>query len=290
MRWNQCGYSSVPESLEATSLRDKKTTRRNSTKNSERVRQFKNQVGSAARVSVCKLGIIKQRELHSQPNKCQRFWWKQIFERKTKKKFKSFPRWTNVDETNTTMSSNKSKVRPNAAIVFGFVLAFVCATITAFNVDTVNYIRHEGEVDSMFGFSVALHQEQQRSWWVSNVQIVIRFYQYLLHIRQFGRAKVHANKTKTKLTNGKEAIRFRYYSPKETMDERKKLNDSCVHFDTVDCMYELSECMPSDLPKLRHSCQRIIRHRFKGFSFAINWPHYLLASFARRCTRKQSMQ
>lgn len=62
------------------------------------------------------------------------------------------------------MSSNKSKVRPNAAIVLGFVLAFVCATITAFNVDTVNYIRHEGEVDSMFGFSVALHQEQQRSW------------------------------------------------------------------------------------------------------------------------------
>lgn len=69
------------------------------------------------------------------------------------------------------MRSNKSKVgsarsqlRPNATIVLGFVLAFVCVTITAFNVDTVNYIRHEGEVDSMFGFSVALHQEQQRSW------------------------------------------------------------------------------------------------------------------------------
>lgn len=34
----------------------------------------------------------------------------------------------------------------------------------AFNVDTVNYIRHEGQPDSMFGFSVALHKEHQRSW------------------------------------------------------------------------------------------------------------------------------
>ncbi|XP_055531825.1 integrin alpha-PS2 isoform X2 [Wyeomyia smithii] len=34
----------------------------------------------------------------------------------------------------------------------------------AFNVDTVNYVLHEGTANSMFGFSVVLHQEQQRSW------------------------------------------------------------------------------------------------------------------------------
>lgn len=37
----------------------------------------------------------------------------------------------------------------------------------SFNLDVNNYIRHEGQDGSMFGFSVALHQEQQRSWWVS---------------------------------------------------------------------------------------------------------------------------
>lgn len=36
--------------------------------------------------------------------------------------------------------------------------------IECFNVDVVNYIRHELYNGSMFGFSVALHQEQQRSW------------------------------------------------------------------------------------------------------------------------------
>lgn len=34
----------------------------------------------------------------------------------------------------------------------------------SFNLDVNNYIRHEGQNGSMFGFSVALHQEQQRSW------------------------------------------------------------------------------------------------------------------------------
>lgn len=58
-----------------------------------------------------------------------------------------------------------------------------------------------------------------------------------------------------------EKKRFRYYSPEETMERKEAIR---VYFDTVDCMYEPSECMPSDLPKLKHSCQRIIRHRFKG--------------------------
>lgn len=35
----------------------------------------------------------------------------------------------------------------------------------AFNVDTVNYVRHDGPApDSMYGFSVALHREKQQSW------------------------------------------------------------------------------------------------------------------------------
>ncbi|XP_055615855.1 integrin alpha-PS2 isoform X2 [Toxorhynchites rutilus septentrionalis] len=37
-------------------------------------------------------------------------------------------------------------------------------SVEAFNVDTVNYVLHEGSPNSMFGFSVVLHQEQQRSW------------------------------------------------------------------------------------------------------------------------------
>ncbi|XP_055684232.1 integrin alpha-PS2 isoform X1 [Lutzomyia longipalpis] len=37
-------------------------------------------------------------------------------------------------------------------------------TVGAFNVDTVNYVKYEGHHDSMFGFSVALHQESQRKW------------------------------------------------------------------------------------------------------------------------------
>lgn len=36
--------------------------------------------------------------------------------------------------------------------------------IAAFNVDVENFIKHDGLDDSMFGFSVALHKEQQTSW------------------------------------------------------------------------------------------------------------------------------
>lgn len=36
--------------------------------------------------------------------------------------------------------------------------------VCAFNVDAINYVQHEGQADSMFGFSVALHQENQKSW------------------------------------------------------------------------------------------------------------------------------
>lgn len=43
-------------------------------------------------------------------------------------------------------------------------LLLITSEIKCFNVDVVNYIRHELYNESMFGFSVALHQEQQRSW------------------------------------------------------------------------------------------------------------------------------
>lgn len=108
-------------------------------------------------------------------------------ERKKKKNVKSFSHWAKTN----IMGHNKCKVKnvrslrpPNATIVLSFVLAFVCVTITAFNVDTVNYIRHEGEVDSMFGFSVALHQEQQRSWWVS-LWVFASIFSLLAQIQQF---------------------------------------------------------------------------------------------------------
>lgn len=40
----------------------------------------------------------------------------------------------------------------------------VITQINAFNIETTNYIRHEGESNSMFGFSVALHAESVRKW------------------------------------------------------------------------------------------------------------------------------
>lgn len=39
--------------------------------------------------------------------------------------------------------------------------------VGAFNLDAVNYVRHDGapdQPDSMYGFSVALHKEKQISW------------------------------------------------------------------------------------------------------------------------------
>ncbi|KFB34881.1 AGAP000032-PA-like protein [Anopheles sinensis] len=37
-------------------------------------------------------------------------------------------------------------------------------SVSAFNLDTINFILQEGEPNSMFGFSVALHREQNKSW------------------------------------------------------------------------------------------------------------------------------
>lgn len=63
------------------------------------------------------------------------------------------------------MCLNACALRHATIVVCVFILSIiVIPSINAFNLDTVNYIRHEGEPDSMFGFSVALHKEQQRSW------------------------------------------------------------------------------------------------------------------------------
>lgn len=52
----------------------------------------------------------------------------------------------------------------NATIILCLLWTIAFVSINAFNVDTVNHITHEGGPDSMFGFSVALHQEGQLSW------------------------------------------------------------------------------------------------------------------------------
>lgn len=43
-----------------------------------------------------------------------------------------------------------------------FVIAIVHQVAT-FNLDTVNYMNYDGNPDSMFGFSIALHQESKMS-------------------------------------------------------------------------------------------------------------------------------
>lgn len=51
-----------------------------------------------------------------------------------------------------------------AFIVSLFIVSLIVPSTNTFNLDTANYIKHEGEADSMFGFSVALHKEGGRSW------------------------------------------------------------------------------------------------------------------------------
>lgn len=57
------------------------------------------------------------------------------------------------------------KFSANIMLIFLLGLSWqVITQINAFNIETVNYIRHEGESNSMFGFSVALHAESVRKW------------------------------------------------------------------------------------------------------------------------------
>lgn len=51
-------------------------------------------------------------------------------------------------------------------IAFGGLLLLLITIVhhvVAFNLDTVNYINFDGNAESMFGFSLALHQESKIS-------------------------------------------------------------------------------------------------------------------------------
>lgn len=54
-------------------------------------------------------------------------------------------------------------MRP-AIFISVLMLVLLVPSTNTFNLDTKNYVRHEGQPDSMFGFSVALHSEAKRSW------------------------------------------------------------------------------------------------------------------------------
>lgn len=51
-----------------------------------------------------------------------------------------------------------------ASIVSLLIVSLIVPSTYTFNLDTANYIKHEGETGSMFGFSVALHKDSGRSW------------------------------------------------------------------------------------------------------------------------------
>lgn len=50
------------------------------------------------------------------------------------------------------------------AVLFLLVQCNIIECDSVFNVDTVNYVLHEGSPNSMFGYNVFLHKEYQRSW------------------------------------------------------------------------------------------------------------------------------
>lgn len=52
--------------------------------------------------------------------------------------------------------------RLRLAVAALFIIAIVHQVAT-FNLDTVNYMNYDGNPDSMFGFSLALHQESKMS-------------------------------------------------------------------------------------------------------------------------------
>lgn len=62
-----------------------------------------------------------------------------------------------------SFSSNNSSFRK----VLSVLLCVFLTTCAGFNVDTVNYVRHQSrQPHSMFGFSVATHRERGQSWYV----------------------------------------------------------------------------------------------------------------------------
>ena len=52
------------------------------------------------------------------------------------------------------------------AVVLGLTLAQLWTPAISFNLDTENAVVYQGDRDSLFGFSVAAHRDQQTGWWV----------------------------------------------------------------------------------------------------------------------------
>lgn len=53
---------------------------------------------------------------------------------------------------------------PSATIICSFlVVSLIVPSIYTFNLDTVNFVKYDEAPDSMFGFSIALHKEQQQN-------------------------------------------------------------------------------------------------------------------------------
>ncbi|XP_065075351.1 integrin alpha-PS2 isoform X2 [Ochlerotatus camptorhynchus] len=74
----------------------------------------------------------------------------------------SSSRWS---EGGSKVSRTNAKLHLFLSVAIAWLAAcLLCSPVQGFNVDTVNYVLHEGTANSMFGFSVVLHQEQQRSW------------------------------------------------------------------------------------------------------------------------------
>lgn len=79
--------------------------------------------------------------------------------------------WSFAKKGENKFSGNKKsqkniKMKSKIGFVIAQLLLLLVNEIHCFNVDVNSYIRHAGQDGSMFGFSVTLHQEQQRSWWV----------------------------------------------------------------------------------------------------------------------------
>ena len=50
-------------------------------------------------------------------------------------------------------------------VVLGLALTWLCTSpALSFNLDTENAVVYQGDRDSLFGFSVAAHRDQQTGW------------------------------------------------------------------------------------------------------------------------------
>ena len=49
-------------------------------------------------------------------------------------------------------------------VVLGLTLAWLTPPANSFNLDTENAVVYQGDRESLFGFSVAAHRDQQTGW------------------------------------------------------------------------------------------------------------------------------